>query len=126
MEYRNPKYNADGSIDVDVLHPKYGWIPFTAHPEDCEAHGRKLYRRLKEAAEAEEIEVAPHEPPSDEEVAQMVRAERNSLLQASDWTQLPDVPEETRDAWAVYRQALRDITGQTGFPREVLWPSPPT
>ena len=54
-----------------------------------------------------------------------VRAKRQSLLTASDWTQLPDVPLETKAAWAVTRQALRDITDQTGFPFDVVWPESP-
>lgn len=50
---------------------------------------------------------------------------RNSLLQKTDWTQLPDVPLETKEAWATYRQALRDITEQQGYPFNVIWPTPP-
>jgi hypothetical protein len=50
---------------------------------------------------------------------------RNLLLQSSDWTQLPDVPLETKQAWAIYRQALRDITTQQGYPFEVIWPIKP-
>lgn len=54
----------------------------------------------------------------------IVRAERNQLLQQSDWTQLPDVPLATKEAWAVYRQALRDITNQPD-PFNIVWPTPP-
>ena len=53
-----------------------------------------------------------------------VRAERDRRLQASDWTQLPDVPLATRGAWAAYRQALRDITGQPD-PFNIVWPVAP-
>ena len=53
------------------------------------------------------------------------RAARAELLAASDWTQLPDVPLATKQAWADYRQALRDITGQPGYPLEITWPTPP-
>lgn len=53
-----------------------------------------------------------------------VRAERNRLLQESDWTQLPDVPIDTKDAWAVYRQQLRDVTDQPD-PFNIIWPIPP-
>lgn len=53
------------------------------------------------------------------------RAERERLLVASDWTQLPDVPLATKEAWATYRQALRDITDQPGFPTEIDWPAAP-
>lgn len=54
-----------------------------------------------------------------------VLAKRATLLVASDWTQLPDVPLETKNAWAAYRQALRDITDQAGFPFDVVWPESP-
>lgn len=53
-----------------------------------------------------------------------VRAERNTKLAASDWTQVADAPVD-KAAWATYRQALRDVTGQPGFPSEVQWPSQP-
>lgn len=54
-----------------------------------------------------------------------VLTQRQQLLSASDWTQLPDVPLATKEAWATYRQALRDITEQPGFPTQVAWPTPP-
>jgi len=53
-----------------------------------------------------------------------VRAQRNQLLAASDWTQLADAPVEA-SAWFSYRQELRDITQQDGFPWEVDWPVSP-
>ncbi len=53
------------------------------------------------------------------------RAKRLQLLSASDWTQLPDVPLATKETWATYRQALRDITDQPGFPVDVIWPASP-
>jgi hypothetical protein len=59
--------------------------------------------------------------------AQQAIARRNSLLEQSDWTQLPDVPlsSEQKAAWASYRQALRDITDQPGFPDNINWPVAP-
>lgn len=54
-----------------------------------------------------------------------VRAKRDTLLLACDWTQLTDVPMATKAAWAVYRQALRDITLQPEFPVAVEWPVAP-
>ena len=53
------------------------------------------------------------------------RQQRNALLLASDWTQLPDVPLATKEAWATYRQALRDITEQEGYPLNINWPLTP-
>ena len=54
----------------------------------------------------------------------LVRAERARRLLASDWTQLPDVPLITKEAWATYRQQLRDITLQPD-PFNIVWPTPP-
>ncbi len=54
-----------------------------------------------------------------------IRSERNALLSKTDWTQLPDVSEQTRAAWTAYRQALRDVTNQPGFPGAVVWPVKP-
>lgn len=52
-----------------------------------------------------------------------IRAERNTKLDACDWTQLPDAPVDSA-AWAVYRQALRDITTQAD-PFNPVWPKQP-
>jgi hypothetical protein len=54
-----------------------------------------------------------------------VKAQRNQLLQQSDWTQLADIPAETKALWEPYRQALRDITDQPGYPFNIIWPTPP-
>jgi len=53
-------------------------------------------------------------------------SKRATLLAQCDWTQLPDVPLSTKSAWASYRQELRDITAQPGYPRKIIWPNPPT
>lgn len=60
-----------------------------------------------------------------EQRAANAREQRNRLLTESDWTQLPDVNLATKAAWATYRQALRDITDQPGYPLDVTWPTPP-
>jgi hypothetical protein len=56
--------------------------------------------------------------------ANEVRYKRNMLLTQSDWTQLADAPVDNL-AWAVYRQSLRDITLQAGFPFTVDFPVAP-
>ena len=68
---------------------------------------------------------------SDDEVAgrtaqkaDEVRGERDSKLSSSDWTQVADAPVN-KQAWATYRQALRDIPLQAGFPWNVSWPTQP-
>lgn len=54
-----------------------------------------------------------------------VRADRNRRLSECDWTQLPDAPVD-HAAWAAYRQALRDVSSQPGFPWNVQWPVVPS
>ena len=56
--------------------------------------------------------------------AEQVRQDRKYRLQYSDWTQVADAPVD-KAAWAAYRQALRDISSQAGFPWEVQWPTQP-
>jgi hypothetical protein len=53
-----------------------------------------------------------------------MRYERNQRLTASDWTQLADAPVDAA-LWSSYRQELRDVTKQSGFPWAVQWPSAP-
>lgn len=52
-----------------------------------------------------------------------VRNQRNRLLSDTDWMALSD--NTMTPAWASYRQALRDITAQEGFPYSVVWPTKP-
>jgi hypothetical protein len=53
-----------------------------------------------------------------------IRILRNQLLSECDWTQLSDIPSETKEAWTIYRQALRNITTQTN-PFSIDWPVKP-
>lgn len=45
MDYRNATYNRFGTIDCEINHPKFGWIPFTASPDDVEPLGQEIYAR---------------------------------------------------------------------------------
>jgi len=60
----------------------------------------------------------------DDNQAASVRSERDGLLAQSDWTQVADAPVDAT-VWATYRQALRDITDQAGFPNDINWPTQP-
>ena len=84
-----------------------GNIPFTA-AEEAEW----------DAMEAEELANA------NDRAAAEIRTKRDAQLTASDWTQVADAPVD-QTAWAVYRQALRDIPSQAGFPNEINWPVEP-
>lgn len=100
-------------------------------------YGRRLFLRQSD----DSLRVAPEKPSDDEFLTFDVNSEswvdgrtqeqkieaalgrRANLLQSSDWTQLPDVPLATRESWATYRQALRDITSQPGYPTDIIWPN---
>lgn len=76
LEYRNAKFNAVGSIDLEWNHPVYGWIPFGASPNDVEAHGREFFELAKETAEPYVAPVAPAPTSAD------VDAERDRRITA--------------------------------------------
>ena len=67
---------------------------------------------------------AAYKAQKDAEQAASVRAARNSKLADCDWTQLADSSAD-KPAWATYRQFLRDVTAQVGFPWNVTWPVEP-
>ena len=56
------------------------------------------------------------------------RKRRTSILNATDWTVLPDSPFtcDTLVAWKTFRQAVRDIPNQAGFPDNITWPKKPS
>jgi hypothetical protein len=74
-----------------------------------------------ETAAADEAE---YKARKDAEQATNVRNLRTEMLKDCDWTQLADSTAD-KTAWATYRQALRDVTTQTGFPWTVTWPTQP-
>ena len=67
---------------------------------------------------------AAYKASKDAEQATSVRTSRNDKLKECDWTQITDSTAD-KTAWATYRQALRDITAQAGFPWTVTWPDAP-
>ena len=70
-------------------------------------------------------EVVDFPVPSEEDDLSWLRSERNRRIAETDWTQLPDVPEETKLKWESYRQQLRDITNMYSNMAEVVWPDKP-
>lgn len=67
---------------------------------------------------------AAYKASKDAEQAKSVRTSRGEKLKDSDWTQVADAPVD-KEVWATYRQALRDVTGQEGFPWTITWPTQP-
>lgn len=67
---------------------------------------------------------AAYKATKDAEQSASVRTSRNDKLAACDWTQLADSTAD-KTVWATYRQMLRDVTVQDGFPWNVTWPEAP-
>jgi hypothetical protein len=60
-----------------------------------------------------------------DQYADNIRNMRDVKLTECDWTQAKDIPNSISSAWATYRQALRDVPSQEGFPFNVTWPNTP-
>ena len=120
----NARENIWGTIDCDVTIEETGEvIPFTATPDDPYEYGRELYTQLNSNRDA----VAPVDENERYEIMSgIARAERDRKLQATDWTQGADIPEATRNIWTAYRQSLRDVPQQEGFPYTHTWPELPS
>jgi hypothetical protein len=77
-----------------------------------------------EPAQTAAEQEAAYKAMKDAEQAASVRTQRGEKLKETDWTQVADAPVD-KAAWATYRQALRDVTAQDGFPWSVEWPTIP-
>lgn len=109
--------------EVDVLPEPPNFDPNTQHLVAQSVPVRNAENRLEIGWDAVDM--------SAEQIAELqelkntqVRGERNRLLSGTDWTQLSDAPTN-QSAWATYRQALRDLPEQAGFPHNVTWPTKP-
>lgn len=96
---------AAGLPDEQAVEPE-SWAPLS---------GEELVQREADAVEALESAWS------------MLRARRDALLGASDWTQLPDAPLSATEAaaWNAYRQKLRDLPARISSPHDPPWPEPP-
>lgn len=100
--------------------PQAGHIELDYSIGECPQPGYKfniVSKQWEDAQSPEEKQI---------EYARIAVEKRSRLLTATDWTQLPDVPLATKEAWATYRQSLRDITAQPGYPFTITWPVKPT
>ncbi len=72
-------------------------------------------------------EVVAIPAPTTEELAAQARSQRDALIAATDYLMASDYPltDEKRQELTVYRQALRDVPEQSGFPTEIVWPTKP-
>lgn len=128
MQYTDVVDPVYGAMDASIIYCRVKfdvfdqYVPFAAATADTTEHGRKIYAAL---VAGEFGPVGPYVAASGDVLAAEIRTRRNRLLAQTDWTQLDDVPEVTRNRWQVYRQSLRDVTSQRTFPDSVEWPAEP-
>ena len=116
--------NADNTrFDVEINHPQHGWLPYTLDPADTDntIDNAALLGLIGSNYAAY---VAPTTAEINAALAADVRAERNTKLTESDWRASQDVTMP--DEWRTYRQALRDVPAQAGFPSNITWPNEPS
>lgn len=103
-------------------------LPFTAMPTDTEAHGRELFAEAQAGKFGPVADFVPYVKPV-EQIEAEARQQRNQLLMESDSFVLPDrwaaLTSAQQENWAQYRQALRDVPEQSGFPTDIQWPIKP-
>ena len=112
-------------VPSDELLASYGVYPYT-RPEPSEYDGLAWSLIDDDFVEVNGAWMLPYklEALPLEQAERNIRDHRNNLLADTDWTQVADAPVD-QAAWATYRQALRDITSQEGFPYNVVWPTKP-
>ena len=112
---------ADAITSSDAVYPKHviaGWqIVEATLPAD--------YAPGKYSFNAGMFSLIPFSATQEEHKAKAgeVREARDLLIGKSDWTQCADINQATKDKWAPYRMALRDVPQQAGFPFDVIWPT---
>ena len=117
-------------MKLEINHPNYGWIPYHLNPADTDT-------TIDNAAVLTLIGsnftayVPPTQAELDAEKAAYVREERDSLLFAvidplvSNPLRWADLTSDKQSEWTQYRTDLLNITDQSGFPQNVIWPIQP-
>lgn len=118
---------------TDELAAEFGVFPVAPAPQPADDYKINLERTAikQNGAWVEQWIETPATPEQITErtnvKAAEIRADRNNRLAACDWTQLTDSPLDLdgKNAWALYRETLRMVPQQSGFPWEVNWPPVP-
>ena len=120
-------------VITDEVAADFGVVPVTPAPQPADDYQINLERTAVKQGD-EWVEEWIENPATPEEIAERttakgndVRAERNEKLAACDWTQLADSPldADAKLAWQLYRETLRMVPQQPGFPWNVQWPPEP-
>lgn len=131
-EVRNARSlnSSNTCMDVEINHPKYGWIPYSLNPEDTDMTVDNEAVMALIGANFEAY-VPPTQEQLDAEAAAAVRGRRDMHLVTevdplvSNPLRWADLTTEQQNAWSQYRTDLLNITDQDGFPHNVTWPTKP-
>lgn len=114
MNIRSMRFNSHGSVDCEIEHPVYDWIPFTASPDDTDELGRNLYA---EAISGQHGDIAPYVAPViplDERIALVqsqrlaaYRAESDQLKLQADFDALQAGTQPDYSQWIAAVEAIK-------------------
>ena len=121
---------ANTSIDVEINHPDYGWIPYllTDYDTDTTIDNGAVMALIGTDYAAY---VAPTQAELDAETAAQVRGERNNILTTvvdplvSNPLRWADLTSDKQTEWSQYRTDLLAVPQQSGFPTNITWPTKP-
>lgn len=83
LEWRNPVYIHAELINCEVNHPRFGWIPFTANPNDVELHGRMIYADIVSSG----VPITPYKPPTVEQLRETMEPLSQKQMRLQLWSQ---------------------------------------
>ena len=121
---------ANTSIDVEINHPDYGWIPYllTDFDEDTTIDNAEVMALIGTDFAAY---VAPTQAELDASTAAQVRGERDNILVTvvdplvSNPLRWADLTSDKQAEWSQYRTDLLGVPQQAGFPNTITWPTKP-
>ena len=121
---------ANTSIDVEINHPDYGWIPYTVDPSDTDTtiNNEEVMALIGTDFTAY---VAPTQAELDAATAAQVRGERDNILTTvvdplvSNPLRWADLTSAEQAEWSQYRTDLLAVPQQAGFPNNITWPTKP-
>ena len=122
---------ANTSIDVEINHPDYGWIPYllTDYDEDTTIDNEEVMALIGTDFAAY---VAPTQAELDAETASQVRGKRDNILTTvvdplvSNPLRWADLTSDKQAEWSQYRTDLLAVPQQAGFPNNITWPEEPS
>ena len=116
-------------LDVEINHPKYGWIPYALDPSDADTTIDNAEVLALIGSDFKPY-VAPTQAELDAELAAVLREARDDLLKdvdavAGNLLRWGGLTEEKKSEWSTYRINLLGVPQQPNFPAEVTWPTKP-